>query len=216
MFFYPPPYNELTEVLPAHFHGWHNDLNSQELAKIIKQRNPKVVVELGSWLGLSTCDIARKLSSDAKVYAVDHWELLPSHKAESLHFKDSTLKAELKKYDCLSTLYHQFLSNVIHENLFQKIIPLKMTTRKGALQLQKKGIEIDLIYVDADHETDAVYQDICDWYPLLSAKGIMCGDDWYMKSVRIAVKQFAKENNLLIDYKTVGKQISFWQFFKNV
>lgn len=187
---YPSPYNELKEVLPPYLDGWYSDYNAQELKKI----NPKVVVELGSWLGLSTCDIARMIPSDAKIYAVDHFLGCKKHHTNIIQ----------------PVLYKQFLSNIIQEGLTHKIIPLKTTTREAAVKIQKKGVEIDLIYVDADHETDAVYQDLCDWYPLLSSKGVMCGDDWLWDSVQIAVKEFAQENTLLI-----GCKKNFWQLLKN-
>jgi len=55
------------------------------------------------------------------------------------------------------------------------VIPIQMTTDEAAKFID---IEADLIYVDADHSEESVYNDILNWYPKLSAKGIICGDDY--------------------------------------
>lgn len=152
---------------------------------------PEVVVELGSFLGRSTCHIAKHIEPNAKIYAVDHF--LGSVEHQNLKF--------------LPTLYEQFLSNVIRENLYNKVIPVKMSTHDASLFFQQNGIQIDLIYVDASHETEAVYADLCDWYPFVEKKGIMCGDDWGWEGVRIAVEYFAKEKGL-----SIKSTDNFWQF----
>jgi len=158
----PEPYASI-EMLPFDDHGWFLEENKRNLARFIREISPKVVVELGSWLGSSARYIASLLPKDGKLYAVDTWVGSPSHNEEPF------LKAKLP------TLYQQFLSNIIHSNLTEIVIPIQMTTDEAAKFLD---IEADLIYVDADHSEEGVYNDILNWYPKLSAKGIICGDDY--------------------------------------
>lgn len=56
----------------------------------------------------------------------------------------------------------------------------------------------DLIYIDAGHDTNSVYNDMRAYYPLVQENGILCGDDWGWKSVKIAVRKFTKKNHLKI------------------
>ena len=87
--------------------------------------------------------------------------------------------------------------------------------------------KFDFCYIDSEHTEEAVYNDLCNWYPKLNENGFMCGDDWILKvikwpskewdecintesheydldqrdfknTLRRGVKRFAKENNLNI------------------
>jgi len=62
-----------------------------------------------------------------------------------------------------------------------------------------------MIYVDGDHATEAVFRDLELYYPLLSSHGVMCGDDWMLKTVRVGIVQFAQKYNL-----TIYGACNFW------
>lgn len=179
----PEPYNTV-DVLPFDGQGWY--MNGSQMRELIKKKNVKIVIEVGSWLGASTRHIASVLPKGGKVYAVDHWKGSVEHQegqdAWSPH---------------LPHLYEQFLSNVIHAKLTNKIIPVKMDSLEAAWHL--RHIVPDLIYIDAGHETDDVYADLNAWYPFVQGRGILCGDDWTWQSVRLAVEIFARERNLKIN-----------------
>jgi len=176
----PPPYDTV-EVLPFNPQGWYS--NGPSMEYVLKSTNAKVVIEVGSWLGLSTRHIARTIPEDGVVYAVDHWLGTPS--------EDNSV------FD-MANLYRQFLSNVIHENLTHKIVPLRMSSIEAAATLQ---IKPDVVYVDATHEYNEVYEDITLWFPFVKGHGVLCGDDYnwgYEASVKRAVDRFARENNLIV------------------
>ena len=69
------------------------------------------------------------------------------------------------------------------------------------------NVMANLIYVDASHEEEDVYNDITQWYPHLAVGGIMCGDDWQCLAVQRAIKRAIKE----ID-QTVACDGNFWWF----
>lgn len=55
-----------------------------------------------------------------------------------------------------------------------------------------KGFEdesLDVVWIDADHEYEAVKADIEAWFPKLKPGGIMGGDDWLMRGVADAVHE---------------------------
>lgn len=190
---YPDVYN--VEVLPFKEHGWY--ANAQFMSSLIHRYGIKNVVEVGSWLGTSTRHIAKLIPEDGIVFAIDHWDGSEEHH----------LREEFKAL--LPMLFQQFLSNVIHENLTHKIIPVRMDSLSAAEKLKQLNLQIDLVYLDADHATDALYADLNAWYPYVQQEGIICGDDWCWDTVKKAVYQFAKENNL----KVQGYQ-NFWLLTK--
>lgn len=179
----PYPYDELSELRPFVDHGWYQ--NDAQLHDLIQRYEVKTIVEVGSWLGQSTMDLARSLPDEGKVYAVDHWLGSTEHQ-----------EGQLAWYPFLPYLYEQFLSNIIHADLTDKIIPIRMDSLEAAHTIH---VIPDMVYVDASHETEAVYRDLCAWYPLVKGRGILCGDDWKWPTVEIAVERFAEENRLVVE-----------------
>ena len=188
----PPPYDK-AEILPFCSHGFY--LNEHQLAALIASKNIKTIVEVGCWLGLSTRHLARCLPKDGTVYAVDHWKGSSEHQPGQTYWIPQ-----------LPQLYEYFLSNAIQEGVAHKIVPVRMDSLEAAQTLH---LQVDLIYIDASHDTESVYRDIVAWYPHLNADGVMCGDDWGWGSIQVAVNRFAKERGLQI--KASG---NFWELVK--
>lgn len=163
------------KLLPFDGHGWF--YNATQLASCIAFNNVKTVIEVGCWLGLSTRFIASQLGEGGLVYAVDTWL---GSLDEKEHREDQRRKI----------LYEQFLSNTIHAGLTDKIIPLRMSSLEAS---QKKSMIADLIYIDASHKEEDVFNDIIAWYPHLNTGGILCGDDWSWDSVQKGVIRAAKK-----------------------
>lgn len=181
----PKPYNSVTNLLPFNNHGWYDN---QLYIKMLYDHNSITrVIEVGSWLGKSTRDIASQLPAQGYLYAVDTW----------LGSWEHDLMPDTKHL--LPTLYHQFLSNIIHAGLTDKIIPIKMKSVQAADYLKSEIGHIDLIYLDAAHDTGSALSDIIAYYPFIAGgKGILCGDDWLWDTVSKAVILFAKEHNLSV------------------
>jgi hypothetical protein len=185
----PEPYCSINLLKPDS-HGWFRSINRDYLALFMSQIQPKIVVELGSWLGASTIFMASQLPSDAKLYAVDHW-LGTGNQIPEITSR-------------LSNLYQQFLSNIKHAQLTHIVIPVRMKTDEAARALQ---IKPDLVYIDALHTEDAVFNDIINWYDKLNKNGICCGDDWDAPAVKRGVQKAAEK--LGVEIKS---DICFWYF----
>lgn len=185
----PEPYASIKQ-LPFDPHGWF--INAKPLDAILEQRKPKIVIEIGSWMGCSTRFIADKLPEGGKLYAIDTWAGSPG---EEVHMSDPRLPY----------LYQQFLSNVIHAGLTNVIIPIRMNSVEASKAL---NIKADLIYLDGAHDTSSVIADILSWYPHLAEDGLLCGDDWGWPSVQAAVIQCSSKLN-----KKVVAVGNFWFFY---
>jgi len=190
----PKPYSEIETLLPYDNHGWYS--NATHIEKLVKEYNVKVAVEVGSWLGLSSRHIASILPENGKLYCIDHWL-----------GTDEYSEKDRKKY--FPTLYEQFLSNTIHANLCDKIIPIRVDSSDGAQILLENRVTPDLIYIDACHYEESVYNNLKSYYPLIKNRGIICGDDYARPggAVKRAVHRFANENNL----KVIANSYWFWQ-----
>ncbi|KKP36083.1 MAG: hypothetical protein UR26_C0001G0127 [candidate division TM6 bacterium GW2011_GWF2_32_72] len=189
----PEPYASI-KLLPYNMQSFFGEFCANSIKKIIDEIKPKIALEVGSWHGASAIFTAQNLSDDAKFYAVDHWlgqKIYPGTDRSKEH----------------KTLYQQFLSNVIHSGLSHKITPIRMESLLAAEQINVKP---DLIYIDANHEEEDVYNDIMAWYPVLNEGGVLCGDDWSWgngQPVQKAVVRAAKKLKLEIEHNA-----KFWRF----
>jgi hypothetical protein len=181
------PYDEITTVLPKNDLGWFSKEHEKFIGKMIQEKKPKIIVELGCSLGKSTIFMTKLLPDDGLLFAVDTWKGTPE-----FHFAYSSL---------IPTLYQQFLSNVIHENLQGKIVPLRMEFVEAA---KKIGCKPDLVFFSSFYDEFSVYSNLCVWFPLIQGHGTICGDKWSWGPktgrIAIAVKKFCKERKL--KYKT--------------
>jgi hypothetical protein len=97
-------------------------------------------------------------------------------------------------------VYYRFLANVCHRGHQQRIVPFPMDSASAALWFMSHGVKAELIYIDASHEEEAVYQDLVDYHQLLAPGGRIFGDDWDWAGVRAAVTTFAKAYRLPITH----------------
>jgi predicted O-methyltransferase YrrM len=197
----PIPYCHLEKVYPYDPFGWFSKPKEKVMKRLINETKAKVVVELGSFLGKSTRFIAHHLPSNGKVFAVDHWR-------GNIEHQNPERKDVFHKLD---TLYEQFLSNIIHARLYNKVIPVKETSLDAINKIQTVP---DLVFVDASHEYEDVLRDLVAWYPKLRPGGVLIGDDWNWgegKPVRKAVIDFATENR--VPYFT---EAGMWWIFSSI
>jgi predicted O-methyltransferase YrrM len=169
------------------------------LTQVIEQLRPRLVIEVGSWKGAIAVRIAellRQQGQDSAVLCIDTW-------LGSLEHWDGSVAGwdirPLLKYG-YPMLYHQFLANVLHKGCEDMIVPIPNTSANAARWLGRRGVSADVVYIDASHEEDDVYVDLCQYWSLLRPGGAMCGDDWdaYWYGVICAVSRFAKERGLNI------------------
>lgn len=179
----PEPYRSIKD-LPYNNHGWFNNRNFFEEWFVVRSAN--TIIEVGSWLGKSTCFLAQNLPEGGKLYAVDTWLGSVEHANDPR----------------VPTLFQQFCSNVKHEKLTHKIVPIRMKSLEAAAAL---NIMADLIYIDASHEEQDVYEDIMAWSSHLAPNGFMCGDDWNWDSVKRGVLRAALDLGVQAHH-----QLNFW------
>lgn len=196
----PDPYPEVYEkvdLLPFDPHHWY--AHHHIFKVIIPENDVKIAIEVGSWLGASTRDIAKLIPEDGIVFAVDTWQGSEEHQPGQICY-----------HMPIDQLFRQFLSNVVHENLQNKIIPVRLPSVEAAKQLEALNIKADFIYLDAAHDYENIKKDLHAWYPYLREGGVFCGDDFFHPPIAQAVHEFAAENHLTV----IAHSHACWRIIK--
>lgn len=192
--------------------GWN--VNPQLYEKYIHDLKPKIIVELGTWLGASAIAMAKIIKQhklDTKIICIDTW--LGSH--EFIGLKETDKDRLLYPINGYPSVYFQFLANVCKENVSDIIIPLPNTFKHGCRWLSLNNINADLVYVDGDNLLDSVYNDLNDAWSILSNNSIMFGDDFEnvcFPGIRLALNKFCAEHKLPLT--TPDNHPNFWNIKK--
>lgn len=168
--------------------GWFSGWNIKKFKPLLN--DVKLIVEIGSWLGLSTRFWLE--NSNATVICIDTWEGSEEHLADEQWAKK------------LPTLFDVFCVN--QWGWRDRIIPIKNPSNRGLPLVKRHHITPGLIYIDGSHKYEDVLEELhlCDQlFP--SAK--LIGDDWnycnpiygMKKTVKKAVEDFCQIKNYDID-----------------
>jgi len=183
-------------IMPFDLQGWGG--NNPIFEKLITRIKPSSIIEVGTWKGQSAINMANIVKAqglNCKIYCVDTW-------LGSLEFWDwlnHTPERDLLLKNGYPQVYYQFLSNVVHCNHQDIIVPVPLPSNLAAKLLKKMEVTADLIYIDASHEEDDVYADICSYKNLLSENGVLFGDDYGWYSVKCAVDRYQQQTNCGIE-----------------
>lgn len=152
----------------------------------IREIQPKIIVEVGTWKGASAVHMAKTCKKyydkfdiiciDTFLASVEHWT----------NVDPNMPKTSLK--NGRPTVYETFLTNIVQEGLTKHITPFPIDSINGGLVLKKLGIQPDLIYIDAGHEYQSVYMDLMLYKDILRPGGHLLGDDWFHPPIKDAVR----------------------------
>jgi predicted O-methyltransferase YrrM len=176
------------ELMPFNNDGWIQPEFSSFFTQAMKAVLCKgvkniLVLEVGSWMGLSTrlmADYLKNNSVQGTVVAIDTWLGSPEHIGD----------------EKLETLYEQFVSNVRHKGLEDRIIPFRISSVQAAHYLKSKAVYADIVYIDAGHEYEAVKLDISVFWTLLKPGGFMLLDDYAWEGVKKAADEHSRNCNV--------------------
>ena len=171
-------------------------------ADVISIMEPGILVEFGSWEGSSalawaTAARARKLQT--QIICIDTWLGSPEHWQDSLPGTEWA-QDRLRLVRGEPALINTF-RNAVHVQGFQEqISPLLATCECGCEYLRMMDVAADVVYVDARHDYRAVAQDLRLANSILSARGVIVGDDWLHLPVQRAALEFAllKQHDLVV------------------
>jgi predicted O-methyltransferase YrrM len=170
--------------------GWYSDHPIFE--KLIKERRPKRIIEVGSLFGASAIhmgELLKRNKIDAELTCVDTFLGSRETFFEFREYREAMLR------DRRYSFFEEFLGNIEQAGFKDLINPFCQTSTNAARILTELGAKFDLIYIDASHEYLDVLNDLRLWHPLLADGGVLIGDDfedpWY--GIIRAAMEFADE-----------------------
>ncbi|MDD2734680.1 MAG: class I SAM-dependent methyltransferase [Desulfuromonadaceae bacterium] len=131
-------------------------------------------VEIGSYLGASTCFIARgmklsKSGGSARLYCIDTW----MNQGMSEGNRDT---------------YREFMENIGPYREF--IVPIRSMSNAAVSTVT--GM-VDFLFIDGDHSYDGVCDDIKAWFPRLSSGAVVAFHDFgWAEGVQRAVGELVR------------------------
>lgn len=195
------PYDNMKTILPFRNLGWGS--HSKTFAHVIEKIKPKLIVEVGSWFGVSARHMAKlalQYNPDVEVVCIDTF--LGSVE-QWVHDGGFQMDFENGR----PTIYNQFLSNAIHEGATKYITPFPIDSINGYHFFKRLDIVPDLVYIDAGHDYISVKQDLLCWTERVRKGGVIIGDDYISgtpvaKAVDEVCGKVEPMDNKFIWYKT--------------
>lgn len=158
--------------------NWHPRPRTLAVSGLIESNGWKTGAELGVWYGVTTTYLLEK-HPNLSMFAVDSWKIRP--------------EGTLEKYtpgEHGHSWNHNFYEEQFKKKLGKNIDRcniLKMDTDDAARIVEDNSL--DFVFIDADHSTEGVLNDIKNWLPKLKDTGWLLGDDIDWDSVKTAVEQ---------------------------
>jgi SAM-dependent methyltransferase len=193
--------------LPENLDGWNG--TKPVFAKLIDEYNPKHIIEVGTWKGQSAITMAKHIKAKGlptKITCVDTWLGALEFWGKLKHTGERNLLLK----NGYPQIYYQFLSNVVHNDVQDVILPFPNTSFIAAKYFQEQKITADIVYIDGSHEYEDVLQDCNEYWKVVANGGVMFGDDWRWESVKRAVNEFAEKNS----FTFTREGDDFWLFRK--
>ncbi|KAK6158940.1 hypothetical protein DH2020_006254 [Rehmannia glutinosa] len=179
-----PPTQLSSLLLKEWTKGWGS--NAAVFENLIRQVQPKTIIEVGTFLGASATHMAgliQKMGLHTQIICIDDFRGWPGYYDE---------EKSLKMINGDSLLLYQFMQNVVNANATESIMFLPFSTGTALGGLCEWGVYGDLVEVDAAHDFHSAWTDINNAYKVLRPGGVLFGHDYVWVGVREAVHLFAR------------------------
>jgi predicted O-methyltransferase YrrM len=152
--------------------GWLSDKEADTLFHLARNRTPEKncrIVELGSWQGKSSVMLAGGLRNKlgAKLICIDPFGIDENPEYQRLY------------YDSLISGMRHSVEEAFHKNIRRCGLTDVITPIQGySFQVVESWAEpIDMLFIDANHEYEAVHRDFKMWSPFVKRGGIVALHD---------------------------------------
>lgn len=149
--------------------GWLNMTDGYVLMQLAKDGPEEgEIVEVGSFLGLSTCWLAMgsKAAGREKITAVDHFLGSKEHQKGK--------KAECDVLVEQGTTFYQFQENLKSVEVDDHVTPVRASSVEAAKDWEKP---VRLLFLDGDHEYESIKADFEAWEKFVIPGGCICIHD---------------------------------------
>lgn len=162
---------------PLDMQGWCENPDIFDL--FIDQLKPSLIIHVGCWKGKSVQHLLRRAMQyqDASVICVDTWT------GTAEQWTSEPMREELAFRHGRPQLYEQFMANVIHAGLQDRVVPLCLEPAHaadvlGRMKIGSASLTAPLVYLDSLHDPVSLKNAIELFWPKVCSGGILMGDDY--------------------------------------
>jgi len=126
-----------------------------------------VFVEIGAYLGKSTCFLAEKIiasGKDIELNVIDNW---------IGHPLDVNLAKEIDRFGDIFIIFND---NMKKAGVFDRLNIIRGDSADSADLF--KDNSIDFVFIDAAHDYESVKRDVNAWLPKVKTTGVLAGHDY--------------------------------------
>jgi len=163
-------------------HGWFGRNTELYLQHAIQAYAPRVIVELGSWLGKSSAFIAQTMRADATLYCFDKFQNIA---ASPYKFDEPS---PIDQFYFGTPRFETFCVNVSNPSC----VPVKHDVMDFIAVMRTLGVVPDLVFIDAVKKTTHLVRLLRDIFTY-APEAVVIGDDNIFPSVRRAVGLFMRD-----------------------
>jgi hypothetical protein len=181
--------SDISKYIYPNNHGWlstNTRLTLRYVLKNIFNKKKVVIVELGSWLGSSTCEMLESMNNGV-IYCFDHFQniALSDYKFEKPHPLDE-FWLSLPRYETFCKNISPYLSKN------KKVYSVKYDVQKSINILRYYFISPNIVFIDAIKSTEKLINYLENLFKQVP-NVIVIGDDYVFDSVKKAVSSFIKK-----------------------
>ena len=163
--------------------------NMNKLAKaavdLINESKCEIFAEVGVYQGTTSKAILLSCPSIKEYHMIDPWVVYNEPGSGNMGLVTDE-KGWESNYRTVQDLFKDVPNFFIH----------KLTSVKGSELFKDKFF--DIVFIDAIHSYERVYQDIIHWLPKVKTGGILAGDDIYLRGVRASVRDYFGEHHFRV------------------
>ena len=173
--------------------GFADNCRNLYKEEVDRAQDGDIFVEVGVCLGRSLAFLAVEVINSKKnisIHGIDHWggdrSLWWNADMVDLLGEDWAKQEGLMYNTCIKNL----------EPVAHVVKLLKNDSAKAASNFEDESVAF--VFIDADHERDAVMRDLTAWWPKVKPGGTLGGDDYSSswRTVIAAVDEFVEKNKL--------------------
>jgi predicted O-methyltransferase YrrM len=174
------------------------------MSKVVSLPDPCFIVEIGAWQGRSSLAMAEACRNTGKrVLAVDPWDdYIQRGQAVSQRLGEWNVNSFDENYSA-------FCENSRRLGLEAWTTPIRKTSAEAAKDWSYNPT--DMVFIDGNHDYEAVMADLTAWTAIVEMGGLICGDDWNWQEVKAAVQDFTSRYP---DYRLELPCENTWAFVK--
>lgn len=131
--------------------GWFGYNEGKGIQEVVNFISPDmIIVEIGTWCGLSTSYIAEVMTGRQTLITIDNY----------LDNSEASCEAHLKPQDAHRKFLEFFFNNMLYK---KKIVPIIGSSTEIAEIFKTASINIDFLFIDGDHKYESVKADYNAW-----------------------------------------------------